>query len=399
MIETTCCIVGGGPAGMMLGLLLARAKIEVIVAEKHADFFRDFRGDTIHPSSMQVIDELGILEDFLATPHQKVSKLRGLIGDDVVTVADFSKLTVKCPYIALMPQWDFLDFINKHARRYPNFKLLMQTEITDLIIENSAVTGVVAHNIDGLVNIKSKLVIGADGRNSTVRLRAGLPVLGIGAPIDVFWFKLSRLPTEPTETFGRFLPGKILVLINRGSYWQCGYVIPKGTAETYKQGDIAKFWQQISSAVPFLQNRPLELHNWDEVKLLSVKIDRLQRWYKTGLLCIGDAAHAMSPIGGVGINLAIQDAVAAANILTAPLLQGNLSVDDLAKVQQRRTFPVAVIQKIQALMQQRIIYRVLRKDTALRRPWWLKKLQNWSLTQRLIGYLIGIGIRPEHVKQ
>lgn len=396
-LKTTCCIVGGGPAGMMLGLLLARAGVEVLVLEKHADFFRDFRGDTIHPSTLEIIYELGLLPDLLKHPHDVAYGLNGFIEDQPIKIADFSKLKVHCPYIAFMPQWDFLDFLSQAAKIYPNFTLKMQYEVTDLLFNQNKVVGVSAKTPDGIVNIHSTLVVGCDGRHSIVRAKAGLKVQDIGAPMDVFWFRLSRKNSDPKETFGKFAAGKIMVVINRNDYWQCGYVIPKGYAEVLQREGIVLFRQKIAVGLPFLADRVAELNSWDDIKLLTVKIDRLKQWYCVGLLCIGDAAHAMSPIGGVGINLAIQDAVACANIIAKPLLDNSLNDSDLYAVQKRRTFPTKVIQKIQVVMQNRVIKNVLVNAEPLQMPWLMRQLRRLPIMQRMIGRLIGIGVRPEHV--
>src|SRR5262249_12444646 len=310
---TTCCIAGGGPAGMMLGFLLARAGVNVVVLEKHADFLRDFRGDTIHPSTLEVIHELGLLDEFLKLPHQEARRLRGVIGDTAVQIADFSNLPTRCRFIALMPQWDFLNFIAEHGRRYPTFDLRMQAEVTDLIEQDGRIAGVRADTPDGPLTVRSTLVIGADGRHSVVRERARLPVEDLGAPIDVLGMRLSRRPSDGSEPLGRMGAGMIFIMIDRGDYWQCGFVIPKGAAEELKARGIEAFRALIVELAPAFRDRVEELRSWDDVSLLTVKVDRLRKWYRPGLLCIGDAAHAMSPVGGVGINLAIQDAVAAAN--------------------------------------------------------------------------------------
>lgn len=396
-LQTTCCIAGGGPAGMMLGYLLARAGIDVIVLEKHADFLRDFRGDTIHPSTLEVIYELGLLSDLLKHPHDVAYGLNGFIEEQPIKIADFSKLKVHCPYIAFMPQWDFLDFLAKTAKQYPNFKLSMQHEVVDLLFDANKVIGVSVKTPDGIVNIHSTLVIGADGRSSVVRAKAGLKVQDIGAPMDVFWFKLSRKNSDPKETFGKFAAGKIMVVINRGDYWQCGYVIPKGYAEVLQREGIVLFRQKIAVGLPFLADRVGELSSWDDIKLLTVKIDRLEKWYCAGLLCIGDAAHAMSPIGGVGINLAIQDAVACANIIAKPLQTNTLNENDLLAVQKRRLWPTKVIQKIQVIMQNRVVKNVLVNAQPLKMPWLMRQIRRLPIMQRMIGRLIGIGVRPEHV--
>lgn len=396
-METNCCIVGGGPAGMMLGLLLARNGVDVTVLEKHNDFFRDFRGDTIHPSTLQIMHDLGILEQFLKLPHQKTTQLRGYIEDFQVTIADFAKLNVVCPYIAFMPQWDFLNFLAAQAKQYPNFKLLMQTEATDIIKENGKIVGVTARSAQGTMQIRSQLVVACDGRHSTIREVTDLQVIDIGAPMDVLWFRLSRKATDSGDTFGKFSAGRIMIMINRVDYWQCGFVIAKGQAEKIQQEPIANFRTRIASLVTLMQDRVGELQSWDDVKLLTVKIDRLQEWYLPGLLCIGDAAHAMSPVGGVGINLAIQDAIAAANILTIPLKNNNISTKDLAAVQSRRSFPMAVIQKLQVVVQTRVIKNVLdQHNSNLKVPGIIRFAQRVPLFKRFTGYIIGIGVRPEH---
>ena len=317
-IDTRCCIAGGGPAGMMLGFLLARAGVDVVILEKHADFLRDFRGDTIHPSTLEIMHELGLLEVFLRLPHQELRTLAGLVGDTRVTLADFTHLPTRCKFVALMPQWDFLNFMAERARVYPTFKLMMRAEATDLIFSGERITGCRVQTPGGPLDIRAEITIGADGRHSTVRARANLPVKDLGAPMDVLWMRISRRPTDPAEALGHIAAGRMLVMIDRGDYWQCAFVIPKGSAEAVKQRGLQAFRTTIRDLAPWLGERVDELKSWDDIKLLTVAVDRLVRWHRPGLLCIGDAAHAMSPIGGVGINLAIQDAVAAANILAAP---------------------------------------------------------------------------------
>src|SRR5579864_9382755 len=319
--STRCCIAGGGPAGMMLGFLLARMGVDVFVLEKHADFLRDFRGDTIHPSTLQLMHELGILDDFLKRPHQEVQGLSGQVGRETAAIGDFTHLPTHCKFLALMPQWDFLDFVKQHAERYPGFHLKMQAEASDLIKENGAVVGVRAKTPNGPIEVRAALTIGADGRRSTVRERAGLKVIDLGAPMDVLWMRLSRRPTDPEQTFGHADAGKIFVMINREEYWQCAFVIAKGEAEAIRQKGISLFREELAAFEPFLSDRVEELRDWKDVSVLTVAVDRLSQWSRPGLLCIGDAAHAMSPIGGVGINLAIQDAVATANILGKTLLK------------------------------------------------------------------------------
>ena len=393
-----CAIAGGGPAGMMLGFLLARAGVSVVVLEKHADFLRDFRGDTIHPSTMEVLAELGLLDEFLRLPHQEVRQLRGWVGDVELTVADFSHLPVRCPFIAFIPQWDFLDFLAQHAARFPSFALRMQAEATDLIQESGRIAGVRATTAAGPVEIRADLVVGADGRHSVIRERAGLVVEDLGAPMDVLWFRLSRRPEDPAATMGRFGAGHIVAMLNRGDYWQLGYVIPKGSAAEIRAAGLDRFREGLATATPFLRDRVDELRTWDDVKLLTVSLDRLRHWYRPGLLCIGDAAHAMSPVGGVGINLAIQDAVAAANRLAAPLREGGVTLDDLAAVQRRRLLPTRVTQRLQVLIQRRLITRALAARQSFRAPFVVRLLERFPGLTRIPARLVGIGIRPEHVE-
>jgi 2-polyprenyl-6-methoxyphenol hydroxylase-like FAD-dependent oxidoreductase len=398
-LTTTCCIAGGGPAGIMLGFLLARAGIDVVVLEKHADFLRDFRGDTIHPSTLEMMDELGLLDDLLKLPHNKVSQLQVTIGDTPVTIADFTFLPPRHAFIVLMPQWDFLDFLADRARLFPNFKLIMQANVVDLIDEGGRIAGVRATTPDGPLEVRARLTVGCDGRKSIVRAKAGLEVEDIGAPIDVFWMRISRLPGDP-PTGGRIAPGSFFAMLDRGDYSQLAYVIDKGSAERIMQAGLPAFRQIVAKALPFLADRVDELKSWDDVKLLTVSIDRLRTWYRPGLLCIGDAAHAMSPVGGVGINLAIQDAVAAANILWKPLKDGTLSTFDLARVQHRRTLPTRVTQRLQVLAQKRIVQPVLRStgDTTMAPPWAVRLFNRFPLLQRIPARIVGVGVRPEHIR-
>ena len=395
--EVACCVAGGGPAGMMLGLLLARAGVSVLVMEKHADFLRDFRGDTIHPSTLELMLELGLLREFLALPHQEVPRLIAQFGDRTVPVADFTHLPMRCRFIALMPQWDFLDFLARQASRYPTFQLLMETEATDLIEENGCVRGVRATGPAGRLDVRADLVVAADGRASVLRERAGLQVDDLGAPMDVLWFRLSRRPTDPDATMGRFDVGRIFVLLNRGEHWQCGYVIPKGAGDEIRRRGLDAFRAAVSALLPFAADRVGELAEWDDVRLLTVKVDRLRQWHRPGLLCIGDAAHAMSPVGGVGINLAIQDAVAAANRLWRPLRDRAVADEDLRRVQRRREWPTRVTQWLQVVVQRRLVSRAL-GGGPLRLPLFVRLLARCPLVRRLPARLVGVGIRPEHIE-
>jgi len=395
-----CCVVGGGPAGMMLGLLLARAGVDTIVVEKHHDFLRDFRGDTIHPSTLEALHDLGLLDELLKLPHQKAMQLEGKVGDVTIPLADFSHLPVHAKYIVFMPQWDFLDFLAAHAKRYPNFRLLMDTQADGLIREECRVGGITAKQGDNSLTIRAALTIGADGRHSIIRDKAGFARQEIGAPMDVLWFRLSRQESDQNETFGRIEAGQFFILINRGEHWQCGYVIAKGSAETLKAEGIEKFRQRITALAPFVADRVNEIATFDNIKLLTVAVDRLLQWHRPGLICIGDAAHAMSPVGGVGINLAIQDAIAAANIL-GESLRGEGEVADalLAQVQKRREWPVKVTQMMQVLIQNKVISRVLGRATGKIRPPWLARLFiHIPFLRRLPAGLIGIGVRPERVR-
>ena len=397
-LTARCAIAGGGPAGMMLGLLLARAGVEVVVLEKHADFLRDFRGDTVHPSSLQVIHELGWIDEFLRLPHQPARRLSASVGKARVTIADFTHLPTHCKFIALMPQWDFLNFLAAKGARYPGFKLLMRAEVTDLIEEQGRVVGLKAATSAGPLEVRADLVVGADGRTSVVRERAKLAGREFGAPMDVLWFRLSRSTADVEDTMGRFDAGRIFVTINRGDYWQCGFVIPKGSLEQIHQQGLPAFRADIARLAPMLADRVGELADWDAVKLLTVRVDRLDQWHRPGLLCIGDAAHAMSPVGGIGINLAIQDAVAAANILAHPLREGRLSETDLDAVQRRREFPTKATQALQVFVQNRIISPLLGRSRTVAPPLPLRILNAVPYLRRFPARLLGLGIRPEHVR-
>jgi 2-polyprenyl-6-methoxyphenol hydroxylase-like FAD-dependent oxidoreductase len=395
-LHFSCCIAGGGPAGMMLGFLLARAGIDVLVLEKHADFLRDFRGDTVHPSTLETMHELGLLEEFLKRPHQEISQVRAQIGGEPTLLGNMSYLRTRCRFMALMPQWDFLNFLAEQGRRYPTFHLSMQAEVTGLIEENGRVVGIRGKTPASSIEVRADLVVGADGRNSVVRDCSGLTVENVGASTDALQVRLSKRREDP-NLFLYTDRGKTIVTIDRGDYWHCGFVVPKGTAEEMQTKGIEDFRAAIVEIAPFLHDRVMELRDWSDVKLLTIRADRLRKWYRPGLLCIGDAAHAMSPVGGVGINLAIQDAVAAANILAEPLRQGAVSSDHLAKIQRRRAFPTRLTQRMQAIIQKQV-WRGLGKAEPTRSPWLLRLLERTTLPCRLRTRFISVGFRPEHVK-
>ncbi len=383
---------------MMLGFLLARAGLSVLVVEKHMDFLRDFRGDTLHPSTLEIIHELGLLERFLRLPHQKVSRINARFGDLEFTVADFSQLPTHCRYIAFMPQWDFLNFLAEEGRRYPGFHLRMGAEVTDLIESGESVIGLHAETATGPLDARAALVVGADGRHSVVRKKSGLSVDEFGAPMDVLWFRLSRRPEDPTDPMGRFDAGRIFIMLNRGDYWQCGFVIAKGSLGEIRASGLALFRDSVAKLAPFAANRVHELQDWEPVKLLTVQVDRLRQWHRPGLLCIGDAAHAMSPVGGVGINLAIQDAVASANLLVQRLRDGQVTETDLAKVQARRMWPTLLTQRVQLIVQNRVIRHVLDSKGRLSPPWAVRLLARFPFLRRVPAKMIGLGVRPEHVR-
>lgn len=397
--RTTCVIAGGGPAGLMLGLLLARAGIRVTVLEKHKDFFRDFRGDTIHTSTLEVLRELGLLDAFLKLPHQKAHALTGSFGQDSLTLAEFKYLPTPCKYVAFMPQWDFLDFLARQARRYPAFTLRMEAKANALLREHGRVSGVRVKTAQGYEEIHADLVVACDGRDSELRHQSGLPVIDLGSPIDALWFRLDRGPDDPHELVGRIDRGQLLAMIDRGDYWQCAYVIPKGGLESLKTRGLDALRAEIAHLAPFAAERmPAALKSWDDLKLLSVQVNRLHRWHAPGLLCIGDAAHAMSPVGGVGINLAIQDAVAAANLLHAALKEGHVSDRLLEQVQARREKPTRLIQGFQLRAQAFLFERVLSQRDPLRAPWFLRLVTRLPLLRGLLPRLIALGPRREHVE-
>jgi 2-polyprenyl-6-methoxyphenol hydroxylase-like FAD-dependent oxidoreductase len=395
--QVSCCIVGGGPAGMMAGLLLARTGVGVLVLEKHADFLRDFRGDTVHPSTLEILDELGLYDRFLQRPHTKAYSLRGRFGNLETTFADFRYLPTRAKFVALMPQWEFLDFLGSEARRYSNFELRMQSEVLSLRIADDKVIGTDVSTLEGPLEVTCDLVLGCDGRHSTVRRGAGLQVQDLGAPMDVLWFRLPREPTDPDEPVGSFGAGHILVGINRGDYWQCGFVIAKGTLEAVKTQGLDTIRGAIAQLAPFLADRTREIVSFDDFRQLTVGIDRLITWHKPGVLCIGDAAHTMSPIGGVGINLAIQDAVAVANILARPLREGQLADIDLARVQSRRLWPTRIVQSMQVQIQKRVISDVLGSTSQPDPPLALRLIARYPVLARIPARLLGLGFRRERV--
>jgi 2-polyprenyl-6-methoxyphenol hydroxylase-like FAD-dependent oxidoreductase len=398
-MKTRCCIVGGGPAGMMLGYLLGRAGVDVVVLEKHADFFRDFRGDTVHPSTLQVMDELGLIDGFLSLPHQRLQRMEGMFGGETVRIADLGRLKVKYPFIAFMPQWDFLNFLRESGKRFASLKVMMSTEAVDLIRDGERVTGVKAKTPDGVIDIAADLTVACDGRHSLVRERAGLEVEEIGAPMDVLWFRAGKREGESENLFARVDPGKMMVTFDRGDYWQCAYVIPKGQYDAVKARGLPALLDDIARMAPVLKSGLAEVKSWDEVKLLTVAVNRLERWTRPGLLCIGDAAHAMSPIGGVGVNLAVQDAVATANLLASKLQKGCPSEDELGAVQRRRQFPVRMTQRMQVVVQNNIVSAALRPGNGpLKAPFVMRMVTAVPWLQGITARFVGLGVRPEHVQ-
>ena len=389
-------IVGGGPAGMMTGYLLARAGVDVAVLEKHADFFRDFRGDTIHPSTLELMHELGLLEEFLKLPHQELSRLKGVINGHYVSIADFSRVPTRCKFIAFMPQWNFLNFLAAQAKQFPTFALYLQHEVVDLIFEHDRVAGVRAKTPQGERDIYADLVIGADGRHAITHERAGLEIRELGVPIDVLWMRISKREGDPEQLLGFFRHGKLLVLINRDDYFQTGFVIPKGGIETAKERGLPALHREIVSLAPFLEDRIGELDDWSKIKLLTVQINRLKKWCREGLLCIGDNAHAMSPAGGVGINLALQDAVATANLLAVKLQYGPVSLSEMEQVQKRREWPTRLIQAMQAFIHRNVVTgRESKSIDSL--PFPIRLLQWFPALQGLPARFVGIGPRAEHI--
>ncbi|HEX7758287.1 MAG TPA: FAD-dependent oxidoreductase [Caulobacteraceae bacterium] len=397
-LHTQACIAGGGPAGMMLGYILARAGVRVTVLEKHGDFLRDFRGDTVHPSTMEAMWELGLLDRFLKVPHDRLEQLTGQIGPDVIHLADLRHLPTHARFIALMPQWDFLNFLAREGAAFPEFDLRLSTEATGLILDGDKVVGVTAVGSQGPFEIRADVVIAADGRTSLLRDKAGLPVKDLGAPMDVLWMRLSRRPGDEEIPLGRIDVGRVFVALPRGDYFQCAYLIAKGGYDRVRADGLEALKVSIAETVPRFADRVQELEDWDQVKLLTVAVDRLTTWARPGLLCIGDAAHAMSPVGGVGINLAIQDAVAAANALAGPLGAGTLAFEDLNKVQAERYRPTARMQAVQLTIQRRVIGAVLKATAAPRAPWPAKLFNLFPLLRRIPARVVGMGFKLEHVR-
>jgi len=398
-LSTTCCIIGGGPAGIMLGFLLARQGIAVTVLEKYKDFFRDFRGDTIHPSTLELLYELGLLEKFLALPHSQITGLSAIIGGQRFQMSDVSHLPTHAKFIALMPQWDFLNFLAQEAARFPSFTLRMGWEATGLIQTNDgATTGVLANTPDGPVEIQAALTVGCDGRHAISRVAADLPLIDEGVPIDILWLRIARLPSDPENALGYFNYGRLIILINRNDYFQIGYLIPKGAFPQIRQNGLPAFQQSIERIVPFLAGRTAEIDSWDKVKLLTIQVNRLQDWCSPGLLCIGDAAHAMSPVGGIGINIALQDAVATANILTESILSSGATVHDLQRVQHYREGAVRNTQRMQVFAH-RILSRALQSTGPVNPPLALRIITKFPTFQYLTGRFIGMGLQPQHIRK
>jgi 2-polyprenyl-6-methoxyphenol hydroxylase-like FAD-dependent oxidoreductase len=398
-MKVRCCIVGGGPAGMMLGYLLGRAGVDVVVLEKHADFFRDFRGDTVHPSTLQVIDELGLIEGFLKLPHQRLQKMDGMFGGESVRIADLGRLHVKYPFIAFMPQWDFLNFLRESGKQFASLKVMMSTEAIDLIHDGDRIAGVRAKTPDGVIDIEADLTVACDGRHSLVRERAGLEVEEIGAPMDVLWFRAGKRGDENENLFARVDPGKMMVTFDRGDYWQCAYIIAKGQYDAVKARGLPALLDDVARMAPILKPGLADVKSWDDVKLLTVAINRLKRWTRPGLLCIGDAAHAMSPVGGVGVNLAVQDAVATANLLASKLANGCPPEDELDAVRRRREFPVRMTQRMQVVAQNNIVSAALKPGNApLKVPLVMRLVTAVPWLQGVTARFVGLGVRPEHVQ-
>lgn len=391
MPSSKLVIVGGGPAGMMAGLLFARAGVETLVLEKHGDFLRDFRGDTVHPSTIALFDELGLGDALLAREHDMVTDISAVVGGKAYRVADLTHLPVRHKFMLMMPQWHFLDFVRDEASKWPGFSLRMEAEVIDIQQDGDRITGVV---LKGGEVIAADLIIAADGRASTLQAAIGWQRDDLGAPIDVFWFRVPKQRTVHNETMGRFTPGTVIAMIDRGDYWQCAFVFAKGGAETIRALGIAAFRERIALSVPEIAGSLDALASWDDVKLLSVSLDRLSRWHRPGLLF----AHAMSPVGGVGINLAIQDAVAAANILAAAMARGGNIDELLGEVRDRRIFPIRVIQGMQRAVHGAILGPVLSATAQMKTPFALRMLDRFPVLQRIPARIVGLGVRREHIR-
>jgi 2-polyprenyl-6-methoxyphenol hydroxylase-like FAD-dependent oxidoreductase len=401
--KTRCCVVGGGPAGLVLGLILARAGVRTTVLEKHADFLRDFRGDTVHASTLTLLDELGLGEEFAALPPHWVQKLRVQLDSGTYGVADLTRVPGRHQHIALVPQWDFLNVIADASRQLPDYKLIMEAEVTDLLRNGERVIGVTYRQNGGDHQLEADLVVGCDGRSSVVAERAGLRLRTFGVPMDVLWFRLPRLATDPQGVVGRISRSNLLIMIDRGDYYQIGFVIRKGSIATLRDHGIAAFRQRLTDVVPWLGDRVELLESLDDIRLLNVVLSRLSRWYRDGVLCIGDAAHAMSPVGGVGINLAVQDAVAAGRILAQSLKIGRVATSSLRAVQRRRWLPTVLTQGFQRVAHRLVVVASIADDDAGPRPTTapalLRLMQRWPLLQTIPGYFLGIGLLPEHAPE
>jgi 2-polyprenyl-6-methoxyphenol hydroxylase-like FAD-dependent oxidoreductase len=396
--DTTVCIAGCGPAGAMLGLLLARAGVDVVVLEKYPDFFRDFRGDTIHSSTLQVLAELDLMDGFTKLPQQRTETIAMMSDDGLLTLGDFRRLPGNFPYLSMVPQWDFLTFLTGEAARFPTFHLYREVEVTGLLVEDGTVRGVRFRGPDGEAELRATLTVACDGRHSAVRAAAGLQVREFGSPMDVLWYRIPKGPGDPEGSFARLAPGRLFPMIDRRTYWQGAYTMPKGTFSAIKARGIEALRAELKRWLPFPPERiDAALRSFDDTGFLEVRVNRLPRWYRSGLLCIGDAAHAMSPIAGVGINLAIQDAVAAANLLTGPLRAGTLTDADLAKVQRRRSLPTRLTQRLQLAVQRQIISAVADPGERVGTPRALRLVSRMPLVQRLFSRFLAIGVRNEHV--